>query len=414
MSLTIANIISNLDSFIGDTSNDRISAAERLQYITEGTVWLQESLENDTQISTYTLNYYDGVHSYKVNNVLADLLEGADLRRGEEDQIETFAHKSSREMAEEIGQWGSESSWSIELRDGNKFIVVNHQSKHESMMINDCDSLIAGGGTWTLDTTNGDGTNLTVDTNEYKIGSSSLNFDIDVSQTANNKAILYNSTLTNMDLSSYEELAAFIFWVYIPDITYFSSITLYWGSDSSNYWSATVTTDMNGTAWANGWNRVAVMWSNATKTSSPDASAIDYIKIDFNYTASQADDTDFRIDDLKICRPEPLTFYYISWNVGTDTTGATGITSFTATSDIPYFSGQYDQYKFAVAHKAASLIYKTLRLKNESDDELLEAMRALQRAKNIIPSSKNPEMKNFKVRGISFARGYRGRGSRFN
>ena len=121
-------------------------------------------------------------------------------------------------------------------------------------MLNDFDSLITGGGTWTLDTTNGDGTNLTVDTNEYKQGSASLNFDVDVSQTANNKVILYNSTLTEMDLSSYEDLAAFIFWVYIPDVTYFSSVTLYWGSDSSNYWSATVTTDMNGTAWASGWN----------------------------------------------------------------------------------------------------------------------------------------------------------------
>ena len=120
MSITVASIISNFDSYIGDTTNDRVTAAERLQYITEATTWLQESLENDTQNATYPLNYYDGVHYYKVNSSLADLLEGADLRRGEDDQTETFAHKSSRALAEEIGREFNESSWGSGLRDGNR------------------------------------------------------------------------------------------------------------------------------------------------------------------------------------------------------------------------------------------------------------------------------------------------------
>ena len=39
----------DLDTYIGDSSTDRISAAERLQSVTEATVWVQEFLQNNHQ-----------------------------------------------------------------------------------------------------------------------------------------------------------------------------------------------------------------------------------------------------------------------------------------------------------------------------------------------------------------------------
>ena len=403
MAITIANLISNFDTYLGDTSNDRVTAAERLQYITEATLWVQEELQNDLQNVTYTLNYFDSIHYYKATTALADLLEGADLRRGEADQEESFTHKSARELAEEVGQNFGESSWAIERRDRNSYLVVNHDSKYSALILSGFDSTTDGGGTWALDATNGDGVSLTVDTNEFKQGSASLNFDITVAQSANNKVILSNSTLNAQDLSDYEDISSFLLDVYIPSATYTSSFTLYWGSDSTNYWSATVTTDINGGAWATGWNTVKVNWADATKTLSPDASATDYIQIDLNYTASQGDDTDYRYDNLRIVRPEKLTFHYLSWYVGdTSASDTTKLTAFAATTNVPYFSGQYDQYKFPVAHKAASLAFKALRLKQESLDEEKEAKESIDRLLKIHPQSKTPEVKSFKVRGLNF------------
>lgn len=400
MAVTVANIISNLDTFIGDSSTDRISQAERFQYITEATVWLQEELQNDVQNQTYTLNYFDSVHYYKVTSAIADLLMGADLRRAEDDQNQTFAHKSARELAEEIGSEFPESSWGIERRDGNTYLVVNHQSKYLPLRVVSCDSLTENG-SWAVDSTNSDATNLTIDSVELKQGAGSFNFDLDVSQSGNNKAELVNTTMSGNDWSELEDLGSFIFWAYIPDSTYTSSYTLYWGSDTSNYWSATVTTDITGSAFVDGWNRVKVNWADATATGSPDATDITYMQIDLNYNASQGDDTDYRIDDIILVRPEVLTFHYIGWNVGTDTNG-TDITAFSATTDIPYFSGMYDQYKYAVAHKAASLIFQSFRLLQESREEHAEALRIIDKAKDIIPKSKNPEIKSFKVRGVRF------------
>ena len=401
MATTVNAILNLTNTAIGDASTDRVTAAERLQSVNEAVIWLQEELQNDLQNVTYALDYFDTIHYYKVTTALADLLDGADLRRKEADQDLTFTHKSARELSEEIGQNFGESSWAIERRDANAYLVVNHDSKYGALVISGFDSTTDGGGTWALDTTNGDGTNLTVDTNEFVQGSGCLNFDIDVSQTANNKVVLTNSTLTAIDLSDYEDISSFLFDVYIPSATYTSSFTLYWGSDSSNYWSATVTTDINGSAWATGWNTVKINWADATKTLSPDVAALDYIQLDLNYTASQADDTDYRIDHLRVVRPEKLTFHYLSWYVGTNS-GGTDLVAFTATSDIPYFSGQYDQYIYPVSHKAASILFRGLRLKGESDSEVQEAQKALKRLLKIHPQAKTPEVKSFKVRGVNF------------
>lgn len=405
MSLTEAALETNFNTYIADTSTDRVSAAERLQFATESVIWLQQELENEHQDKTYVLNYFDNVHYYKSTNSIADLLEGADLRRSEKYQYFSFTHKSARELAEEIGQKATESCWAIERHDSDSYLVVNHRSRFPAAQISSMESLTDIGGTWAPDTTNSDANNLTIDPVEYKQGSGSFNFDITVAQSANNRATIQNTSVTPMDLTNYNDIGSWIFWVYLPTVTYFTSLTFYWGSTTSNYWSATVTTDINGNSFAAGWNRVAISWPNATMTGTPDKTSITYLRFDINYSASQADDTDYRLDDLTICNPEKLTFYYTSWDVGTNT-GGTPITVFGATTDIPFFSGQYDQYKYAVAHKMASLaFFGPLQVPTLGTLHEQEALTNLARVKRLVPSSVTKEEKSFKVRGISFARG---------
>lgn len=411
MSITIADIQTNFNTYIGDSSTDRISAAERLQYFNEATVWVQEELGNDLQNYTQKINYYDTVNYYKVTTDIADLLTGGDLRREKNDQYFSFTPTDSRELAEMVGQEQNESAWAIERRDTDTYMAINHNSKHIAKIVSDFDSATSGGGTWALDTTNSDATNLTVDTNEFKQGSASLNFDADVSQSGNNRLTLINSTITAMDLSDQENLASWLLWVYVPDVTEFTSVTIFWGSDSSNYWSATATTDMDGASFSNGWNRIRVAWEDATATSSPDVENVDWLRIDLNYGAGQGDDTDFRVDYLILSRPEILTFHYQTWKVGVDTSGD-DILVFGATTDVPYFSGMYDQLKYPVARMAASLAYRDLRLTELADREEQKAERQLSNVRRLIPSSRVKEVKSFKVKGVSFAARNRGRRGR--
>ena len=403
MSITIADNITNLDTYFGDSSTDRVSEAERFQAITEATVWMLEELGNDHAVKTYALNYLDTVSYYKITTAVSDLLASADLRRGVNDQNRMAQALSSRAVAEKIGQGSTEFAWAIDRKDSDSFIGVTLNSKNRATIVADFDALTAGGGTWVVDDTNSDATNLTVDTVEKQAGSASLNFDADVSQSGNDLATILNTTMNTFDLSAHEDLASWLFEAYVPDVTNFSSFTLTWGSDTSNYWSATVTTDINGTAWANQWNTVKIDWADATKTGSPDVSAIVYMQIDFNYTGSQTDDTDFRVDYLRLVNPEKLTFHYVSWDVGTDT-GGTDITAFSATTDVPFYSGKYDQYKYVVAHKAAAILFYSIRLREEAQSEEREAAVTLKRQRETFPVSKVQESHNFKVSGVNFSK----------
>jgi hypothetical protein len=404
MSITISDVKTNLDTYIGDTSTDRISDDERFQAITEATVWLNQELGNDHSMDTYQLNFLDTVNYYKITTAVSDLLQGGDLRRGVGENYMSATPKGSRDIAEDIAQESYEFAWAIERRNGDAFLAVNLKDVTSAKVLSTHDSLSAGGGTWEADTTNSDALNVTVDTIEKQEGSASLNFDIDVSQSGNNKATIQNTTLDQQDLSTYEDLGSWLVEVYIPDTANFTSFTLYWGSDTSNYWSTTVTTDIDGSAFSDGWNKLKLDWNSATKTSSPDVTAIDYVGYDFNYGAPQVDDTDFRIDNLRIANPVPLTFHYLSWKVGTDNS-SNDITSYSATTDIPFYSGQYDQYRYPVAHKAASILFfGPLRLADEALMHEREAQRLIENIQNRVPASTTTETKNFKVLGINFNR----------
>ena len=411
MSITVAEVITNFNTFLGDTSTDRVSSAERLQYITEATSWLKEEVDNDYAVKTYSIKYFDTVNYYKLNPGISDVFEGNDLRRAVGENDISFTRKSSREMAEDIAQQSMESCYSIERRDGNAYLVVNHDSKYSAMVVSQLESLTADGGTWTADTSTSDATNLAVNNNDFTEGDGCLSFDVDVSQSGNNKAGIYNTDLSAEDLTDSLDLDYFLLDIQFPDVTYITSVKLYWGSDTSNYYSVTVTTDINGSAFVASptFNTLKFAWLGSTITGTPDITAINYIRIEVNYSASQADATSFKIDNLRLVRPEILTFYYASWNVGTNSSG-TELKAFTATSDIPYFSGQYDDLKYAVAHKAVSLCFKNLRLYGEADKEELESLKQVNKIKKIIPKSRTPEEKNFKVRGIRFSRGgFRGK-----
>jgi hypothetical protein len=410
MAVTLSSVLTNTNTYLGDASTDRVSDAERYQAVTEATAWLLEELGNEHMVDTYDLDYLDTVNYYKVTTPLANLLVGADLRQGERDQVQSFARKSAREMAEEIGRESKDRAWGLDRHDNQAYLAITFPSKYQAQVLSSMNT-ITDGGTWTADTTGSDATNLTTDTNEFKHGAGSLNFDLDVSQSVGNYAVIYLPDASSRDLSQYEDLGSFLYEVYIPENLYTTSLTLTWGSDTgatpstkANYWSATVTTDVNGNALADGWNTIKVDWANSTLTGTPDSSAVVYYEFRVTYGASQADDTDYRLDYFRLVQPETLTFHYISWKVGTDTNG-TDITAFTATTDIPFYSGQYDQYRYAVAHKAASILYySALRLPDQGAIELGQAQQALDRYRKNFESSKVREIKSFKILGVNLRR----------
>ena len=193
MAITVSNIQDDVNTYIGDSGTNTVSAAQRLSAISEATSRLSMELENDHMNSSVELDQLDTVFYYKINTTVPDLIEPVDLRlRTIDQQKGNFSRISSRELFVNISEGKQESLYSIERRDGNRFLVINYNGRFTAKQISSFDSLTDGGGTWVLDETTSDATNLTVDTNEFLEGSASLNFDADVSQSGNNKAVILN------------------------------------------------------------------------------------------------------------------------------------------------------------------------------------------------------------------------------
>ena len=235
---------------------------------------------------------------------------------------------------------------------GDRFLLINWGGAGTVANIHNMGSL-TDNGTWTADATT-DALNIRVN-KDGKEGTYCLSFDLDVSQSANDYGAIVNSTIDSLDLSDYEDIGAVFAWVYIPDVTYTSSVTLRWGNDASNYWSGTATTDFSGNAFQNGWNRVGVEWESATETGTPLSSAVDYAYIRVTYSSSQTDDTGLKIDNLFVANPYTLELSYTS-RYFVKSSGGTLKETFTATSDYCLLEDQEADILFYFILQDAHLI----------------------------------------------------------
>jgi len=203
--------------------------------------------------------------------------------RTEEDSPVQLGIRQFRKYLEENGFY-------IQYNKGVKSLRLSVEGD-TPITLHQMDSL-TNNGTWAAD---GSGVkNLTQDQNNYLSGSASLNFDLDKDETS---GYIENSTFDEVDLEDEEDIGALFVRVYIPDPDLITSFVLYWGSSASDYWYDTVTTPHDVSSFKTGWQILRFDWNGATESGSPDSSAIDYLKLEVNYSTS-ADETDLRVDRI--------------------------------------------------------------------------------------------------------------------
>lgn len=122
--------------------------------------------------------------------------------------------------------------------------------------------------------------NLSLDSTNYIAGGGALVFDLDAGPV---NGYIENSSLTSLDLSAHFDTSTLFTWVYFPTGADITSVNLRWGSDSSNYYNYTATTNQEGNAFEDGWNLCAFPWDSATTVGSPDDTAIDYVRVTIVY-----------------------------------------------------------------------------------------------------------------------------------
>jgi hypothetical protein len=303
MAVTLTNIKNELDD------QRRDSSADTFDIETEGLRAINRALrelnrKHDWYQKTTTIDFYGEVDDYATPS---DYKSHAPISlRKQTDHSSNFNYVRN----ERFDEYCAVSRFSNMFSEGHISGNVRLKIKTSGTVLTlhaaeDHDA----NGTWVG--ANGAG-NVTTDNNEKKVGAGSINFDL----TSATAATLTNSTMTAVDLSSVEDVSKVFMWVYLPTVTNLTSVEFRFGSDASNYWTETITTDQLGDSLVAGtWNRIAADWDSSV--GSPDSSAVDYIQFIFNYS-SAATDTDFRINNLIVSQKVPLTFEYYSKNMVLD------------------------------------------------------------------------------------------------
>lgn len=192
-------------------------------------------------------------------------------------------------------------STSIEYDDGTRYLKIA-KVLNRGLLLNECESLTANGA-WAG---SGGATNLSVDTLYYINGGSSLKFDVGATG-----GYVENSTMTQIDLTTHEKTASLFVWIYIPTsaaVTALTSVTLRWGNDSSNYYTASATANFDSTDFHIGWNLLQFTWPSSS-TGTVTATAYDYLRLTLTTTASVVG---FRVDSFYSRLPSIYEVVYYS------------------------------------------------------------------------------------------------------
>lgn len=255
-----------------------------------------------------------------ISNLVSDFKSAKDLRYlAQNKHNEEFIWRDSDLFAIHLGEGKKLNEYSVSYRNGKIYLELNSSSGVISKELHNMSSL-TDYGTWTPDTVNSDAKTVAEDSVTILENNISLQVDIDVSQSANDYALIENDAITEIDLTDYENLGRFQFWIYIPDVTGLTNIELRWGNDNTAYWYGVATTQSDGSPLASGWNYIEIDWADAVEIGTVDVTTVDYLAVKINYGATFIDQK-IRIEKIDIYLPMAMKLEYFTYFISKDSSG---------------------------------------------------------------------------------------------
>ena len=196
------------------------------------------------------------------------------------------ADKARRKFAEDfdLNKALEEKTATIESSEGTKFLRLNWRSK-QGVVIHSMNS-VTENGTWSAV---GTATGIVADDIFKVSGNASIKFNLVTTGDG-----IQNSTMDEVDLTDYDEVADIFVWVYLPSAP--TSISAIWGNDlTTNYWTGVAqTTQADGTAFKVGWNLIKFSWAAATESGTVTPATIDSFKL----TIAGSEMNNVRVDNI--------------------------------------------------------------------------------------------------------------------
>jgi hypothetical protein len=173
--------------------------------------------------------------------------------------------------------------FTIQFNNGIKSVRINDTSLPQGTVIDTCEATDG----WTASAT---ASNLSEDNVNFASGSGSLSFDVTTGIGSISKTLA-----SQLDLSAQINQSSLFYYLYLPSGPLLTSTEIRWGSSASDYYSRTLTTTNEGTAFQTGWNLIRADWNGASITGSPTVTAINYIYIGVTVASNQ---TGIKVDNI--------------------------------------------------------------------------------------------------------------------
>lgn len=234
-------------------------------------------IDIDTTIKSYTIldAIHQGIYTYTAPSDIKGISKVIDLRPISN---RNFYDSQNTTYSKDFDIRREYNSCAVEVINGVKTLKLSKKVLG-SVEVAPLDALSGG---FTV-TGNADVTNLDVNSQDYISGNGAISFDIGGA----GQAKLYIQATSTIDLSDLDPVGAFFHWFKIPDASVLTNVKLRYGTNSSNYWTQTATAPHDRSAFvSNAWLLNRYNWSTAVQTGTPDATALDYYEIEFNYTGA--------------------------------------------------------------------------------------------------------------------------------
>ena len=334
MAFTIAQLKDDLEGVLHGTTLSKVRGVNNLINRAARQLLLDVDPQETKRTTPIVNAVYDNVFDYtapvdlKGNKII-------DIRP----QVNREIHDNvSQTYQEQFDLKKPNNFFNIVYRDNVRFLRFS-KALTSGLVIHDLNG-ISTNGTWTV---GDDATNLTEDKFRFITSGVSLNFDLDGLGT---NGFITNSTFSAVDLSEHEDISSLFLFLFVPDVSAFTSVDLRWGSSASDYWTVTATTPQVGT-FLDGWNLVRFDWNGATEVGTPVSSAVDFLRVNVIYDGVA--ETDYRVDNITSRLGTIFEVDYYSKNLFTD---SSSVINETITDDTDTINLETDSFNLLVDKSA--------------------------------------------------------------
>jgi hypothetical protein len=330
-------------------SQDTVNEAVR-------TTFTEVDLRSARRKQSLVPNLFNGIFDYTCNtdlkaSALIDIPQQAKREDGEFFMVPPteFDIKRQRGMV------------AIDDFNGTRVLKISSNVSDKTLLLSELDSTTSGGGTWTAV---GDAVSIEADADDYIKGNGSLKFAI--SAAAGTTAGIHNTGLSTFDMTDYlnGNGAAFV-WHKITSTTGLTNIILKIGSDSSNYYSKTITTQADGTAFTTGWNLLKFDLTSLSTTGTPTDTSGTFAALYMTKTTGKVSESDYKFDwlVLKVGKTADVKYYSkYGWQT------AAGAYIENSTEDTDVLVADTDEYDLLVK-KGVAIATRELDFPRETKDE---------------------------------------------